>query len=110
MSKRVSNKKVKAMICGILSDKSANCDVSVSFINGKITAILDGDAFNFTQGVARFDSSFNPTSDNRASLIVSAVDSTVISISECNPATFDQAGFEALEFTDIGTASELKGE
>lgn len=110
MSKRRSNKQAKAVICGILSDKSASCDVSVKFINGKITAILDSAAFNFTQGVARFDSSFNLKTNNKASLIVSAVGSTVISISECNPATFDQAGYEELEFSDIGMASELKGE
>lgn len=104
------NKQVKAMICSILADKSASCDVSVKFINGKITVILDGAAFNFTQGVARFDSSFNLKTNNKASLIVSSVGSTVISISECNPATFDQAGYEELEFAEIGLASELKGE
>ncbi len=104
----MKNKQVKAMICGILTDKSASCDVSFKFINGKITAILDGAAFNFIQGVARFDSSFNLKTNNKASLIISAVDSTIISISECNPATFDQAGFEELEFTEVGLASELK--
>ena len=100
----MKNKQVKAMICGILTEKSASCDVSFKFINGKITAILDGAAFNFTQGAARFDSSFNPKTNNKALLIISAVDSTIISIS------FDQAGFEELEFTEVGLASELKVE
>ena len=104
----MKNKQVKTMICGILTNKSASCDVSVKFINGKITAILDGAAFNFTQGVARFDSSLNLKTNNKASLIISAVGSTIISISECNPATFDQSGYEELEFTEIGSASELK--
>lgn len=106
----MKNKQVKAMICGILTDKSAACDVSFKFINGKITAILDGAAFNFIQGVARVDSSFNLKTNNKASLIISAFGSTIISISECNPATFDQAGFEELEFTETGLASEFKGE
>lgn len=110
MSKRRSNKSVKRMICGILENKPANCEVKVRFIDSRITVLINGRGLNFTQGVSSFDANMSPRSNNKPSIIVSAVGSTIISISSAIPAKFDQSGYEELEFTEIGAASELKGE
>lgn len=106
----MKNKKVKQMICGILENKTANCEVSVRFIDGDIAVFMDGSGFRFNQGTAKFDSKMNPISNNKTSIIVSAVGSTVISICNELPATFDQSGYDELEFTETGLTSELKVE